>query len=242
MAADRHAAAVKAWETRRRAQQGDKKETVQLRGDYGAAASPALPRAKIATVSTAPIEAFLRGDARARWKGQDQAAMSQAAHTVQQALGRIELPGPVADKLDLRVASTSYLGLAGLPDNTLGAYSVGAAIINADKINADPLKAEHATGHEIGHHAHMSKITDAASAEWAKISNHGLRCRVSEYGMQSTTEHFAEVFALYSIPGAREELRVKEPAAHAFMERLWRDKSMWRPDGEMFPRMNRVDE
>jgi len=92
--------------------------------------------------------------------------------------------------------------------------------------------------HEMGHHAHLSKLGAQAALEWERLSAGGSLCRISDYGRTNTTEHFAEAFASYARPGAggggmnRKALKALEPKAYAFMERLWRDKSMWQPKGQ----------
>jgi hypothetical protein len=105
--------------------------------------------------------------------------------------------------------------------------------------------------HEIGHHVLLSRLTNKAAREWFDISLWhmpearkpmvpGANCRLSQYGGQNVSEHFAEAFAAFAQPDPskaygkfdRETLKRLEPRTYAFMERLWNDRSMWRPDGE----------
>ena len=95
--------------------------------------------------------------------------------------------------------------------------------------------------HELGHHVHMAKISDAASNEWAALSKGGKACKISNYGKTNTGEHFAEAFRNYadttqpSKPGfqaPREWLKKQEPAVYSFMERLWSNPSMWYGKGQ----------
>jgi len=102
--------------------------------------------------------------------------------------------------------------------------------------------------HEIGHHAYLSRLTDAAAIEWSKISMNGWTCHVTEYGRKNSTEHFSEAFAAYAQPDAkqafqqfhRDHLKAVSPEAHAFMERLWRTPSMWMPNGKASPKPDRA--
>ena len=74
--------------------------------------------------------------------------------------------------------------------------------------------------HEVGHHVHVSKMTDAAAAEWQGISSNGDNCRISNYGRTDTGEHFAEAYRYYA-SGRQLSLRTHEPATHTFMQRVF---------------------
>jgi hypothetical protein len=94
-------------------------------------------------------------------------------------------------------------------------------------------RAEHVANtiaHEVGHNAHLSKISDSAAVEFSKLSYNGQKCKITSYGTDSTAEHFAEAFKHYARPGKmRERLKDLEPETHAFMQRLWGSPGMWQP-------------
>lgn len=80
--------------------------------------------------------------------------------------------------------------------------------------------------HEMGHHVHMAKLTDAAAKQWAEISNNGQNARISAYARTNRGEHFAEAYREYSRRGThRARLKNLEPDAYKFMQGLMRPES-----------------
>lgn len=100
----------------------------------------------------------------------------------------------------------------------------------------DKWSREHMTTfHEIGHHVHLTKLTNEAAREWGKISRTTPKYgRVTSYAGKNHAEHFAETYGHWHTSAeSREHLRATEPAAYAFMERLHGSgvKSMVFPNG-----------
>ena len=66
--------------------------------------------------------------------------------------------------------------------------------------------------HEVGHHVHMSKLTDEGATEWARISNNGQSASISAYARTNRGEHFAEAYRAYTRgEGYRKKLKALEP-------------------------------
>lgn len=76
--------------------------------------------------------------------------------------------------------------------------------------------------HEVGHNVHLNKMTPEAAAEWKRLSNDGKNAHITAYARTNRGEHFAEAYMAYrsSEPRLRERLALREPAVHAFMDRL----------------------
>jgi hypothetical protein len=75
--------------------------------------------------------------------------------------------------------------------------------------------------HEVGHHVHMTRMTDEAAAEWKQLSNDGRNARISAYARSNQSEHFAEAYRAYHAGGVdSSKLKHYEPRAHEFMTRL----------------------
>jgi HK97 family phage portal protein len=92
--------------------------------------------------------------------------------------------------------------------------------------------------HELGHHVHMQRMTDAAADEWAAISKKGKTARVSAYARTSTGEHFCEAYrAWHSGEAGQKTLRDLEPEAYAYMKKLHsgEGKDMLLPAGQRAP-------
>ena len=110
--------------------------------------------------------------------------------------------------------------LPGTVDRTVvGTYRSGLRVIEMNGA-----RAEHAREvvHEVGHHVHLYRMTDAKAGEWSKLSEGGSNCRISSYGKTSVGEHFAEAFQAFARGGSsRATLGRKEPASHKFMSGLW---------------------
>jgi hypothetical protein len=92
------------------------------------------------------------------------------------------------------------------------------------------------TSHEVGHHVHMAKMTDAAADEWRSISENGKHARISAYARTNSGEHFAEAYRAYSSEGnKRKALRSLEPASYKFMQSLSKpDSKKLLPQGKYF--------
>lgn len=75
--------------------------------------------------------------------------------------------------------------------------------------------------HEVGHHVHFCKLTDAAAKEWTEYSEKGQAARISAYARTNQGEHFAEAYRAYFRGGsARAALKNIEPRAYKFMASL----------------------
>lgn len=88
--------------------------------------------------------------------------------------------------------------------------------------------------HEMGHHVHLARMTDAAAKEWEEISGNGEHALISAYARSNRGEHFAEAYRAYS-KGEHERKRLKnlEPRAYKFMAALFRkDSKMLLPPGQ----------
>lgn len=241
---DPTAATLKSWETRRRNQEkaagirtrsqpsggGD---VVQQRGDFG-----------VATSGRAAVAAIVRtaGHFAAREVVDD--GIKMLSLPVEAVLGLTEIrlesqsnmTRPATIRGGIRVPERVALG--GYAADLMRAGINADALIREGGLRSKPARAARTLSHEIGHHAHLSRLSDAAAAEWASISKNGKNCEVTSYGMKNTTEHFAEAFSHYAQPDPfldhaprRAWLKRAEPEAYAFMERLWTDKSMWRAGG-----------
>ncbi len=82
--------------------------------------------------------------------------------------------------------------------------------------------------HEIGHHVHTRKLTDAAAVEWERYSHNGFSARVSAYARTNRGEHFAEAYREYTRGGDhRAKLKVLEPGAYKFMQRVYQNNSKY---------------
>lgn len=80
--------------------------------------------------------------------------------------------------------------------------------------------------HEVGHHVHMSRLTDAAAKEWNSISDGGKNARISAYARTNQGEHFAEAYRQYLKGGNdRAALKRLEPRAYRFMQSLMKKGS-----------------
>jgi len=155
------------------------------------------------------------------------------------------LPSPTKEMKATQLKVQAHLSKANFPEGTLdglGSVNVTDNILGNDEIvgwydgwgsnrgnilisGADPENAVEVL-HEVGHHVHLSKLSDESSKEWSEISNKGNNCRVSSYGRTNTGEHFAEAFQKFSLGGAnRARLGKLEPKTHAFMARLWKNPS-----------------
>jgi len=79
------------------------------------------------------------------------------------------------------------------------------------------------TLHEVGHHVHLAKMTDAAADEWTALSDNGQGSRISAYARTNRGEHFAEAYRAYTSGGdKRKKLKALEPRAYKFMQDLMR--------------------
>lgn len=257
--ADRHAAAVKAWKKRRRAQQGDKKETVQLRNDY------AREAASLSSANVLPLVKPSSGPERS----DEIADQAKVVSMIGRVVGKYDVPEAALDGLrSIEVSAQWEMAVHIGPDgkkhpfvgmdvdyrDMLGDYQGAIAKVRISAMNfankkiapwdkRDPNEViEDSLGktlfHEIGHHAHQAKLTNEAAAEWEEISQGGTTCLLGQYGRTNTTEHFAEAFAAFARRGEhhagyqKSVLEELEPEAYAFMERLWKTPSMWKPRGQ----------
>jgi hypothetical protein len=89
--------------------------------------------------------------------------------------------------------------------------------------------------HEVGHHVHLAKMTDAAALEWSKISEHGTHAMISAYARTNQGEHFAEAYRAYAKGGRdRAALKNLEPASYKFMAKVFKTNSkMLLPNGSL---------
>jgi len=250
---DPHGASVKSWETRARNAGGG--GVVQSRGDF-AQAMTGVGKARPEDVSRLIdiTKDFAAGDisfeefAGGKADRSDDKQEKVTAY-LREGLRDRDLPDAVLD------------GLAGIEINTEGQMGAWVHSLDPDVLarvkglytgetrtvhlnSTQPLFAADRKGeevatsatHEMGHHAHLSKISDRAALEWARLSPDGYSCAISAHGRTNRTEHFADAFAAYANPGAgrlnRSDLKKLEPKTFAFMERLWRDKTMWQPKGQ----------
>lgn len=87
--------------------------------------------------------------------------------------------------------------------------------------------------HEVGHHVHMSKLTDDAAREWAMLSRGDSRygggsAKISDYARTDYTEHFAEAYRAYHLGGEHvDRLKALEPRVHAFMVKVHEPRSSY---------------
>jgi hypothetical protein len=80
--------------------------------------------------------------------------------------------------------------------------------------------------HEVGHHVHLYKLTDAGAAEWEKISEGGQHALISAYARTNQGEHFAEAYRAYEQGGnKRAALKNLEPASYKYMMSLHKESS-----------------
>jgi len=85
--------------------------------------------------------------------------------------------------------------------------------------------------HEIGHHVHLSRLTDEGAAEWARISRGGQAAFISAYAQTNQGEHFAEAYRAYQRgDNHRKKLKALEPTSYKFMRGL---KKYILPIGEL---------
>lgn len=148
-----------------------------------------------------------------------------------------KLPETHTDGLgQIRFVEQSYIKAtnpAGQSVDAYGTYDPRTKVINLSS-NADniALIGGAVVLHEMGHHVHLSKITDEASREWAGISRNGESCRISAYGRTNQGEHFSEAYRLYARGGTyRAKLRNAEPDSYKFMAKIFKGKGML-PAGE----------
>jgi hypothetical protein len=82
--------------------------------------------------------------------------------------------------------------------------------------------------HEIGHHVHLSRITDDAATIWADISKNGTRALISNYAKSNQGEHFAEAYRAYARGDRyRKTLKNLEADSYRFMTILFRSNSKY---------------
>lgn len=158
----------------------------------------------------------------------------------------------VYDDPAVKIPKLAWDGVKGLQVRLEEAYKPGVTGYyqpDKERVNIIAQKKGHLSRntpiHELGHHVHMAKLTDAAHNEWAELSNGGKACKISNYGRTNTGEHFAEAFRNYADtaepkgkPGflaPREWLKKQEPATYSFFERLYSDPSMWHAKGKRAP-------
>jgi len=260
---DPSAATKKAWLTRHRAQEGGRKEVVQVRGDFADGAGIAkADMSKLTSIITHSLVGLSHTPhSYQRITERNRAEQSLTEAITKEAVKLLDLPETATDGVNgLVMALGSEMmvrgGGGGGPGGGLflqvakGRYNGnnGQIEMNSEQVaRVAPEEAAAFTAktlsHEIGHHALLSKISEAAAAEWLTLSQGGKKARLSKYARQDANEHFAEAFAAYSNVGAkgggwkgeieRARLRKLEPKAYAFMVRLWKDKAMWRPVGQV---------
>lgn len=114
----------------------------------------------------------------------------------------------------------------------IGVYDPEARLIrlasNADNI---AVYGGRTLYHEVGHHVHLSRLTDEAAREWNAISDAGRNARVSAYARTNQGEHFAEAYREYLKGGSnRAMLKRLEPRSYKFMQSL-----MKRGSAKMLP-------
>jgi len=251
---DPHGASVKSWETRARNAGGG--GVVQSRGDFaqemtgvGKARPEDVSKLIDITNDLGPGEISFEQFA-GRADGPSDRSQEKVAAYLREGLRDLDLPDAVLDglaviEINLEGQMGAELGEArdvkGFYTGEQRRIQLNATYFAEQIYDADrkPREAVSKTAaHEMGHHAHLSKLGAQAALEWERLSRGGSLCRISSYGRTNTTEHFAEAFASYSRPGAggggvnRKALKALEPKAFAFMERLWRDQSMWQPKGQ----------
>lgn len=256
---DPGAATKKAWLTRHRAQEGGHKETVQQRGDFAAGGIPKADMSKLTdSITHSHVGLSHTPHSYQRITERDRAGQSITEAITKEAVKLLDLPETATDGVNglvMALGSEMMVRGGGGPGGGLflqvakGRYNGnnGQIEMNSEQVaRVAPEEAAAFTAktlsHEIGHHALLNKITDAAAAEWLTLSQGGKKARLTKYARQDANEHFAEAFAAYSNVGAkgggwkgeteRARLRKLEPKAFAFMERLWKDKATWRPMGQ----------
>jgi hypothetical protein len=223
-----HEAALKSWETRRksRAEWGP----AQQRGDWKAGSGRSAPSAPlplagdVAVTQPAKLMTFQENDGKA------------AIGRIKKRLKDFEIPKKALDSLaGVSVVPEVWMkALAAEHEGAVGLYRPAEKTISL----SSEWGAANDLAHEIGHHVHLSKLSDEAVSEWADISKNGQEAHISSYAQTNVTEHFAEAFAAYaeakrSIGASlRKQLQYSEPKAFAFMERLFKTPSMWLPDGK----------
>jgi hypothetical protein len=235
------------------AQEGGGGTAVQQRGDFAISAVRAHLESEVRALGArnalvAGLAGLVRED---KWHPPEAADLANARPILDEATRALRLPDSAVDGLSAIVLSQSR-DMARRPngDSAPAQYEGQGPekMIRVDARRAVSGQPDPAAGaakllsHEIGHHVHLSKLTPEAAEEWARISKNGQNCEVSKYGRQNTTEHFAEAFSHYARPDeamiggyaikSRAWLKDLEPKAFAFMERLWRDKTMWQPNGQ----------
>lgn len=220
---DPHAAAIKAWETRGRAVRGSGSEPIASGGDFGA-------------IGLADLGKVLES----QWTGRDREEIDGAVQILRHEIRSLQIPDTATDGLS-HIFVTSEVKIREFSHDpaepAMGVYLPGVVpmvVLNAkDIVRRRADVSADTIAHEVGHHAHLSKLTDRTAAEWAVLSRHGANCRLSNGGRLNTTEHFADAFAAYAqhrVPYGRVRLKDLEPKTAEFMERLWRTPSMWRPN------------
>jgi hypothetical protein len=121
-------------------------------------------------------------------------------------------------------------GVGGQVVDAAGRYSPATHVIqlamNAPRGGNIQVFGGHTVLHEIGHHVHISKLTNEAADEWQTISGNGQNARISAYAQTNRGEHFAEAYRAYAAGGGkRRALKNLEPTSYAFMQRLMRPNS-----------------
>jgi SPP1 gp7 family putative phage head morphogenesis protein len=142
---------------------------------------------------------------------------------------------PVSHVDGLKYVETKDAGFLHYPgqekERAGGFYNIqGRFIVIAEHMSTG---ARWGLAHEIGHHVHLSRLTNEAAKQWADISRSATTCRISDYGKHNTGEHFAEAYKAYfggmDRPGGtresgymhtRERLSSLEPKAYSFMQML----------------------
>jgi len=231
---DPSAATKKAWLSRNPARDAGGGGVVQSRSDFAATGVPNL-----SSLISSPAYGLMS----AKEKGEQR----RTEAFTREAIGLLDLPSLATDGLTGLVMATSREMDDDPHKVVTGSYNGSRIRLNSQYLGDKYGNAENTAltlGHEVGHHVHLSKISDAAAAEWADISRGGATCKLSKVGLANAAEHFAEAFWKYAAKWStvddfgryapeREKLRKLEPKAHAFMERLWVDKAMWRPKGQV---------
>jgi len=249
---DPSAATKKAWLTRARA--GDGGGVVQQRGDF---------RVGIQKVGRAtPITDLIShsngaGDSQQRHRDPDdlplEQPLSQRERDLQtktdrflrDGLGPLDLPAGVTDGLSgIKLCTEREMGRfppAGDYNHITRTIRLNTGyfgqMVSDDPDGKPADRTAKVAAHEMGHHVHLSNLSDAAALEWDGLSVGGSNCVLSSNGRKNSKEHFAEAFAAYAHPRWREGQAVArfnrgyleggEPKSFAFMARLWRDPTMW---------------
>lgn len=257
MSIDYSARAKKAWETRHRNLQAQGSSAVQGKGDWvERGAGPGIRRAEADEMSHLVVTHDQHDTSFER------EAKAKVAAKIKEAFRDMDVPASALDGL-ATIRSTIMFQKAYQGEYRGETLTVN---INADSFydkggwqdfgEGSPVQTIGKTvAHEMGHHVHLSKLSDIAANEWARLSDNGRTCKISAYGRTNTTEHFAETFAAYAHSTftrqdergglrnsqfTRGTLKMLEPEVYAFMERLWSDRSMWRQDGEVEYRRRRI--